>query len=46
MCSDCFYDQGLRLDAAKIGVEDGSPCPACGSETGRKLNADLTAKLA
>lgn len=36
-CSDCFTDRGLRLDAVKIGVEDASPCPNCGSIAGRKL---------
>ena len=46
LCSDCFYDQGLRLTAIKIGVEDNSPCPTCGSQTGKKLNIDLIAQLA
>ena len=41
-----FYDQGLRFNATKIGAEDNSPCPTCGSQTGKKLNADLIAQLA
>jgi hypothetical protein len=36
-CSDCFNDRGLHLDAEKIGIEDASPCPNCGSTLGRKL---------
>jgi hypothetical protein len=46
LCSTCFHDQGLRLDAERIGVADNSACPNCGSTTGNKLNAELVAKLA
>ena len=46
LCSGCFHDQGLRLDAELIGVVDSSACPNCGSETGRKLNAELISALA
>lgn len=45
LCSECFNDQGLRLDAAQIGIKDSSCCPNCGSTTGRKLNVDLIAAL-
>jgi len=46
LCSDCFHDQGLRIDAVRIGIEENSPCPSCGSRTGRKLNWGLIATLA
>ena len=46
LCSDCFRDEGLRLDAVRIGIEDNSPCPTCGSGTGKKLDPDLIAALA
>jgi hypothetical protein len=45
-CSDCFNDQGLRLDAGQIGIEDSSACPRCGKTTGRKLNRDYLEILA
>ena len=37
LCSDCFTDHGLFLDAYKLGREDDSKCPNCGSINGRKL---------
>ena len=46
LCSDCFQDQGLRLDAQQIGVVDSTPCPNCGSTNGSKLDADLIGALA
>jgi len=45
-CSDCFSDQGLRLDAEEIGADDSKPCPRCGSVAGRKLPKDALLKLA
>lgn len=46
LCSDCFEDQGLRLDAAKIGIGEDSSCPNCGSVTGMKLDRNLIEVLA
>jgi hypothetical protein len=46
LCSNCFRDEGLRLDSAKVGLQSESICPNCGSENGRKLTADLAARLA
>lgn len=46
LCSDCFNDQGLRLDAEYIGIENSSKCPRCGKTTGRKLNRDYLETLA
>lgn len=47
LCSNCFTDQGLKLDAVKIGVEeDDGPCPNCKTESGKKLNKELLLFLA
>ena len=46
LCSECFHDQGLRLDAGRIGVLDNSVCPNCASTTGSKLSADLVGAVA
>ena len=46
LCSNCFQDQGLRLDAEQIGAIESSVCPNCGSTTGSKLNASLVELLA
>jgi len=39
LCSDCFADEGLRIDALKHGLEQDSECPNCKSREGRKLTA-------
>lgn len=46
LCSDCFQDHGLRLDAERIGAEDDAACPACGSRSGRKLDRERLGRLA
>jgi hypothetical protein len=46
LCSQCFQNQGLRLDAEKIGMDDSAPCKNCGSRVGRKLNSPSIAALA
>lgn len=38
LCSDCFQDTGLRLDAARFGMRIAGPCPNCGSATGALLD--------
>jgi RES domain-containing protein len=40
LCSSCFTDAGLRLEAGKIGYSDSKACPNCGSQVGRKLDVD------
>jgi hypothetical protein len=37
LCSQCFTDQGLRLDALKIGIEDGGISRTGGLGTERDL---------
>ena len=37
LCSDCFADEGLRIDAFKHGLEQKGDCPNCKSPAGRKL---------
>jgi hypothetical protein len=44
-CSECFHDQGLRLDAQRLGVDDLAACPNCGATGGRKLNSVRLATL-
>jgi hypothetical protein len=46
LCSNCFRDQGLRLDAEHIGIMADSTCPNCGSTSGMKLTAKVAGKLA
>jgi hypothetical protein len=38
LCSECFQDTGLRLDAARFGMRISQPCPRCGSSTGALLD--------
>jgi len=45
ICSDCFRDEGLKLNAKHLGIEDERKCPNCNSEKGSKLNFDLTREL-
>lgn len=45
LCSKCFTDFGLQLDAEKKGVEDNSECLNCKSKSGRKLNNELLHEL-
>lgn len=45
LCSDCFNDQGLRLDAVQIGIQVNSVCPNCRKKTGRKLTSRLLGEL-
>jgi hypothetical protein len=46
LCSDCFKDEGLSLDATSLGVMDDTTCSNCGSRNGRKLPEQLIAALA
>ena len=39
-CSDCFVNEGLRLDAERLGEEDSSVCLRCAMSEGRKLSRD------
>lgn len=46
LCSNCFVDEGLRIDAFKYGLEQEGDCPNCNSLSGRKLTKELIEKLA
>lgn len=46
LCSNCFSNQGLRLDAERIGEAGDSECPNCGDKSGRKLTRSLVVTLA
>jgi RES domain len=45
LCSNCFSDQGLRLDAERIGEAGVFDCPNCGDRSGRKLTRDRVGAL-
>lgn len=45
LCSDCFLNSGLRLEAENIGIRAASKCPGCGSTQGRKLGQKQLEKL-
>jgi hypothetical protein len=46
LCSDCFVDEGLRIDAFKHGLEQEGNCAHCNSSNGRKLTKDQIKALA
>ena len=46
LCSDCFTDEGLRIDAIKQGLEQQGACPNCKSLDGRKLTKKKVEGLA
>lgn len=45
-CSACFEDQGLRLDALRLGQDEKSTCSNCGNLYGRKLSEESLVRLA
>src|SRR6202035_629656 len=45
-CSNCFVNEGLRLDAYAGGIAANSMCPRCCSQTSRKLTRALLETLA
>lgn len=45
LCSNCFEDEGLKINAIKIGIYDTSKCPQCHSENGYKLTKELANEL-
>jgi hypothetical protein len=46
LCSNCFHDEGLRLDSLRHGTKSDSPCAHCGSTGGSKLTKDLAGQIA
>lgn len=46
LCSDCFSNEGIKLYAREIGIDDTSRCLNCNSKTGAKLSPDLIGSLA
>jgi len=45
LCEACFNDEGLRRDAARVGIEHALPCPNCGKRESKKLTPYLTKML-
>lgn len=46
LCSNCFTDEGLRIDAERHGLEQQGECPNCQSPDGKKLTRDQIKGLA
>lgn len=46
LCSNCFKDEGLKLDSEKIGITIKRICPNCKSKEGKKLDFTLLETLA
>lgn len=46
LCSDCFQDYGLKLQAKKIGIINNECCTNCRSLLGSKLSGKLLQELA
>jgi len=46
LCSNCFVDEGLRLDASRLGVSEELSCPNCGTNDGQKLDTERIGALA
>lgn len=46
LCSNCFTDEGLKIDAFQIGVENKQKCKNCGTINGRKLDKSHIQNLA
>lgn len=46
LCSNCFIDEGLRIDAARLGHLTDEVCPNCKSLSGSKLDNELLESLA
>ena len=45
-CSNCFTNEGLRLDAEHLGANDSLKCPRCTTVDGRKFTFDRLITLA
>jgi hypothetical protein len=45
LCSACFKDEGLRLDAVTIGIDNTEKCPNCDIVIGKKLTKQLVQQL-
>jgi hypothetical protein len=45
VCSECFKNEGLRLEARKLGKFRTGTCGHCGSQEGVSLNGDQCAEL-
>lgn len=45
LCSSCFKDEGLKIDAYTIGIVNNEICPNCKLDNGHKLTKELVRKL-
>lgn len=45
-CSECFIDEGLKIDAHRLGTQDPKLCPNCNNSQGNKLTQNNLEYLA
>ena len=45
LCSECFRDEGLKINSYHIGMANENSCPNCNSTSGKKLDKTLIDKL-
>lgn len=45
LCSSCFRDEGMKINAIGIGIDNSEECPNCKSNDGSKLTKELIQKL-
>jgi hypothetical protein len=45
LCVDCFSNHGIRVEAARIAVADGAPCPNCGGSGARLTSQEQVDSL-
>ena len=45
LCSNCFQNHGLKLEAEKIGDNNNSSCLICKSKKGKKITNKSLLKL-
>jgi hypothetical protein len=45
LCSECFFNAGLRIEAAHIGDQNDEPCQNCSSRNGRGLKLEALQQL-
>ena len=45
ICSECFYDEGLKLTSEKIGINNSHICPNCNKSNGLKISKELLLEI-
>ncbi|WP_430816556.1 RES family NAD+ phosphorylase [Carboxylicivirga sp. RSCT41] len=45
ICSDCLINEGLKIEAERIGIRNNNQCTNCNSFSGKKLNKEIIQKI-